>query len=147
MIVGAARTIALFRIMLCLIGCVTITSCKPPLPPLLEGASTSGGLYGGCPRAVLVDRKELALSPELDERLRQQFPPGTPARKLSEALVSQGFVLGRPCKEDNSIREANFTKKGDGFYYLFRTDSSVFWKTDERGNIVWTEGFLMFIGF
>ncbi|MGX5831504.1 hypothetical protein [Mesorhizobium sp. 43Arga] len=140
------RTVALFRLTFCLIGCVATTSCGPALPPLLEGASARGGLYGGCPRPAPVDKQALALSPELDGRLRQQFPPGTSESKLSATLVVQGFVLGPRCEKDNSIRVANYTLEADGFYSLYRTDSSVFWKVDGQGNIVWTEGFLMFIG-
>ncbi|WP_296738659.1 hypothetical protein [Mesorhizobium sp.] len=141
-----ARMVALLRLILWLACCAAITSCGQDVPPLLQGVSARGGWYGGCPRPASASKEKPALSPELDQRLRVQFPPGTPASKLSTTLVNQGFTIGSPCKEDTSIKVANYIQKEDGILLLTRTESSVFWKVHEQENIVWTQGFVMFIG-
>ncbi len=115
-----------------------------PLPPLLSNVrATRGGVWGACPsdnrRRLESPIKGEPLSPELDERLWRQFPPGTPEARLISALAEQRFEQPIPCKDDETIRSANFFQQG--------TRAEVFWKVDQANNIVWTKGFIFYRWF
>lgn len=123
---------------------------KPPLPPLLRDVSAGGGWWGACPPENPDDARMqeggLALSPELNQRLSRSFPPGSSEMKMMKALRLQGFqLLSSPCKNDHSIHLARFTQVGGGML-VYPITAEVFWKVDPTGSIVWTKGFVMYLG-
>ena len=87
----------------------------------------------------------LALSPELDQRLAQAFPPRSNEKQLLKTLGEQGFKFLPPCRGDNSIREAEFNQHGGGVIW-FPLTANVFRKVDEADNVVWTKGFVRYMG-
>jgi hypothetical protein len=122
---------------------------KPPLPPLLKHVSAGGGWWGACPaetpdEARLREGTPLALSPELNQRLSQAFPPGSSAKRLADSLQQQGFKLLPPCVGDNSIRAASFSQQ-DGGVLTFPLTANVFWKVDQADNVIWTKGFVRYL--
>jgi hypothetical protein len=121
---------------------IFINSCKA-LPLLLRNASSPGGYADGCPRPKWDSTSPLAVSPEINERLRRSFPPGTPARKLSAELIKEGFSIDAPCTDDNTIKIASYTEK---HYFLYQAYANIYWKVDSSGNIVWAEGFIEYEG-
>src|SRR5438093_13756677 len=100
-IVGMLLTLPLFA-----------SSCDLALPPLLRGATASGGWYGACPPAnesqAAAQAHGEAISPELDARLKEQFPPGTEESKIVRVLGEQGFAPSKECEGDHSIRYSQF---------------------------------------
>jgi hypothetical protein len=120
----------------------------PPLPPLLKDVTAGGGWWGACPaesaeEARSREGRPMALSPELQERLAQAFPPGSEEVRLLGYLRQQGFDLLSPCNSDRSVRVAAFSQHGGGplSYPLI---ANVYWKVDEKGKIAWTRGFIRF---
>ncbi|SEK13785.1 hypothetical protein [Paraburkholderia diazotrophica] len=111
------------------------------LPTLLRDVTAHGGYWGACPPTS----GALAISPELDSRLKNNFPPGSDGQKLEGTLVKEGFHIDGVCNTDGSIHIAGFFRKGVG---LLRYDVSaqVYWKVDQEGRVVWTKGFVMYIG-
>lgn len=118
----------------------------PRLPPLLRKVTDGGGYSGplaACPyRPAGLENLPLALSPELTERLQQEFPAGSSGGHLGEVLSQMGFSLLPPCNDDPSIGRAEFKQSG-GPYPL---SAWVFWKVDDHGTIVWTKGVVRYIG-
>jgi hypothetical protein len=120
----------------------------PPPPPLLEHVTGASGWFGGCPprneqeaagRAAMGE----ALSPELNQKLAAQFPPGSSADSLVRTLSEQGFKLAEACQNDSTIRRAWFQGPMRGA--IFETRAEIYWRT-EGDALVWTKGFVMFIG-
>jgi len=103
-----------------------------PLPPLLQKVTAGGGYWGACPPEAF---EPLALSPELNQRLAVQFPPGTTEEDLTRDLAAQGFRRLENCKGDDSIRSMAFGTNA--------MRAAVFWKADE-GRLVWTKGFVFY---
>ena len=93
----------------------------------------------------LREGEPLALSPELDQLLAQAFPPGSSEKQLLKTLAEQGFKFLPPCKGDNLVRAAAFTQQGGGIIWLPLT-ANVFWRIDEADNVVWTKGFVSYMG-
>lgn len=123
---------------------------KPPRPPLLRNVSAGGGWWGACPPESEEEAREregrpLAISPELDRRLSQSFPPGSSETKLVATLRSQGFELMSACKSDPSIHVALFMQHGHGLLSYAMT-ANVYWKVDQANNIQWTKGFVRYVG-
>jgi len=123
---------------------------KPSLPPLLRNVSAGGGWWGACPPETQDEARErqgrpLATSPELDRRLAQSFPPGSSERKLVDTLRNQGFELLPSCRSDHSIHVAAFDQHGGGILFNPIT-ANIFWQVDEADNIVWTKGFVRYVG-
>jgi hypothetical protein len=123
---------------------------KPSLPPLLRNVTAGGGWWGACPPETPEYSQEragrpLAVSPELDLRLAEQFPAGSSERRLVDALRTQGFELMAPCKNEQSIRVAAFVQHGGGLL-SYPITANVYWKVDQSGNIVWTKGFVRYTG-
>ncbi len=88
----------------------------------------------------------LAISPDLQQRLEQQFPPGTSEDALAHALHEQGFsAVGAPCKNEPSIHASGFQQYAEGVLSHPMT-ASVFWKVDEAGKIQWIKGSVAFTG-
>ena len=111
------------------------------LPPLLSNVRAEGGWWGACPDRAAKDQ---ALSPELNERLQHQFPPGTPDERLISTLAEQHFERPVLCKNDNTIRSAKFYQQGGLLAYSTRAE--IFWKVDQANNLVWTKGFIFYVG-
>lgn len=83
---------------------VTVTSlliapCGEPLhpttPPILKNVSGDGWVWnGGCSSSNnMFSGSHEALSPELTHRLADQFPAGSDAGLLEQALREQGFEM------------------------------------------------------
>jgi len=120
----------------------------PPAPPLLEHVTAGGGWFGACPprnelEAVSRAKSGEALSPELNQKLAAQFPPGSAAASLVRTLAEQGFKLAEACQNDSTIRRAWFQGPTRGA--IFETRAEIYWKT-EGDALVWTKGFVMFLG-
>ena len=107
-----------------------------PLPPLLRDARAAGGWWGACPPEG-DGRKTLALSPELNQRLQDQFPSGTTEQHLIQVLTNQGFQRTEACKSDPTIHVAAFRRRD--------VRAAVYWKSDGAGNITWTKGFIFYV--
>jgi hypothetical protein len=121
------------------------------VPPILRGVTAGGGWWGACPpssETELETRRimgKLAISPEFNGRLESAFPPGSTAQVMIDSLTGQGFVLGGQCKADSTIRFASFHADGRGFL-AYATNAQVYWQADAGGNIVWTKGFVAYLG-
>jgi hypothetical protein len=90
-------------------------------------------------------RSPEALSPELNQRLRQQFPAGSSGDRLAQTLTVQGFQGLAACEADPSIRRAQFRgRTGDPI--VPEVFSVVAWKEDAKGGIVWTKGLVAYTG-
>jgi hypothetical protein len=121
-----------------------------PLPALLRNVKAGGGYNSACPPTTETSKKvlaasggKLALSPELDQRLREQFPSGSSSDTLAKALTSQGFVPAGSCQEEPSIRIATFHREGRGLL-PYDISARIFWKVDPQNQIVWTKGFVTY---
>ena len=115
------------------------------VPPLLNGVKAAGGWLDACPPRSDQEKwargsMPLALSKELDANLLEQFPPGSPAITLQEALVSQKFTLDASCKADETIHKAHFGPNGNDWF----ASALIYWKVNDNGSIAWTKG-LVFI--
>jgi hypothetical protein len=118
----------------------------PPAPALLQNVSGASGWFGGCPPGNKEPPRMMgeALSPELNQRLAAQFPPGSSADSLVQTLTAQGFKLTGTCQTDSKIHRAGFgpsPTRGS----IFETSAEIYWKT-EGDTVVWTKGFVMFLG-
>jgi len=141
--------IRLLIVILILAACDLTARPEPPLPPLLVNVTAGGGWWGACPPKTKTEedmirswKGQLALSPELNERLTKEFPPGTDESQLIGLLTKQGFEMQPSCSNDQSIHRASFTQHG-GSGFAYRMLADIFWKVDERNAIVWTKGFVM----
>jgi len=121
------------------------------LPPLLRNTTAGSGWGSACPprtdqeRQFIATAKKLAVSPELEQRLNDAFPPGSDDANLIAALKIQGFMIVIPCDTDPSIEQASFFQQGSGLL-SYSTSATVFWKSDEKHHIVWTKGFVWHTG-
>jgi hypothetical protein len=120
----------------------------PPAPPLLQHVTAAGGWSGGCPprnnqEAAMRAKLGEALSPELNRKLAEQFPPGSPAAALARTLTEQRFEPGASCQNDLTIHSAVFSGPTRGA--IFNIHAVVYWKTDNE-TLVWTKGFVAFDG-
>ena len=139
------------------IGCITVLGAlfagwpgpKPSLPPILRNVTAGGGWWGACPpetpnAETARKGRPLAISPELDERLSQAFPPGSSEKRLVDTLQAQGFELLSPCNGDTSIHLAAFNQHGGGVV-AYPITANVYWKVDGQGHIMWTRGFVRYL--
>jgi hypothetical protein len=124
----------------------TITAMfAPPAPALLQHVSGASGWFGGCPAGINEPARMSgeALSPELNQKLAAQFPAGSRADSLVRTLEAQGFKLTGTCQTDSTIHRAGFGGPTRGS--IFETRAEIYWRT-EGDTIVWTKGFVMFVG-
>ncbi len=124
---------------------LTVASCDSTLPPILRGASAGGGWASDCPQPANWPKSPEALSPELDARLREQFPPGTPADTLVTNLKGWHFEIAESCSEDPSIKRAHY-QEPEGWIVFMPMTANIYWKVGQDGSIVWTKGFVAFAG-
>ena len=133
-------------------GCGTGESeANPPIPSLLQGVTAGGGWGSACPprdeqeRKMIEVSRGLALSPELDKRLKERFPPGTQAGSLEKELSNEGFRTAGVCETDRTISRATFFRNGRGLL-PYSTSATVYWKVDEKNSILWTAGMVTYSG-
>jgi hypothetical protein len=121
------------------------------LPALLQNVTARGGYWGECPpsdktgQETLKTMGRLGTSPELDVRLNTEFPPGSDGQNIERTLAKQGFHIDGVCNTDGSIHIAGFFQKGVGIL-PYDVSAQVYWKVDHDGHVVWTKGFVMYIG-
>jgi hypothetical protein len=121
---------------------------SPPLPPLLQGATSGGGgnyLCNGDPTGRRHGPEETAHSPEIVARLQKAFPTGSSTAKLIESLKEQGFAFHGPCSSDN-VAYASFSQAGGNGITAMAASAEVYWKDDGKGHLVWTTGNISFLG-
>jgi hypothetical protein len=129
---------------------IACSSNKAVMPRILQGATAQGGWWGACPPSNQTEvdsiktMRQLALSPEFNDRLRNDFPPGSAAQTLVDSLLKQGFRDAGYCKSDQSIKLATFYAKGNGLL-PYATIAEAYWQTD-GDRIVWTKGFVRYSG-
>jgi hypothetical protein len=142
--------IAMGFVTCCVMGCTQTDETSLPLPPLLQNATVVGGWSSACPprndnERRMIETLKLAVSPEVERRLQERFPPGSGDDRLIAELLKQGFVLDGPCETNHTINRAHFFQKGIGSL-PYDTSATVYWKIDEQHHIVWTKGFLAHSG-
>ena len=126
--------------------CSRLFRPRQPLPSLLKGASAGFGHPSDLRNQVGSLAWECGstepVSPELEQRLREQFPPGSSETSLVAALRDQGFTTPSACSASSSvqIRFSRFVTPKDSPMYV----SSISWGVDDKGQIVWTHGFVFF---
>jgi hypothetical protein len=120
---------------------------EPALPPLLRDVSAAGGTSSAClPERRGKNGLPFALSPELNQRLSHEFPPGSPADRLKKALLQQGFQMLPACENDRSIHVAIFDQHGAGFFGPYPIHAVIYWKVDRANGVAWTKGFVDYTG-
>ncbi len=137
----------ILRVPAALIGVLAVATCGDRGPPLLQHVTAASGWVGACPPENDMEAKGqakgLALSPELNSWLKQQFPPGSREDGLVRTLVAQKFWSFTTCEHRQSIRISTFNGYAGG---IFNTWAAVYWEVDDARNIVWTKGFVAFDG-
>jgi hypothetical protein len=125
-----------------MVGSSCLGACQKSLPPLVRGATSGGGgvgydcQFGSAPAS----NPKYAQSPEMVERLRHSFPPGSPSDQLRLSLAQQGFTLEGPCPEvpgqavDPRVRWAQFRRNRN------EVVANVYWREGPDGRIIWTFG-------
>lgn len=117
---------------------------EPPTPALLRGVEVGGGSWDSACPPLRPDAK-LGLSPKLNARLLRDFPPGTAETQIFGKLVEMGFSRPHACEGDPTTRSAFFKQHGGSLRHIAMA-TSVFWKVDNSGIIIWTKGFVSFDG-
>jgi len=127
-------------------ACLVLSGCGQALdelPPILIGATTTGGsnflCEGDNERGSSLETA--SHSPEIVERLRVNYPPGSPASKLRTSLLRQGFTIHDGCSADKSVSWAEFRqRRSNGFAIYQAVFGTVYWKQDAVGRLIWTTG-------
>lgn len=122
----------------------------PELPMVLRDATAGSGWISACPPRnaqdkTMIEKLGLGLSPELNKHLHDQFPPGSGASLLTVALTQQGFKPMNSCENEPTIHRATFFQKGQGLL-PYDTHADVYWKENADSQIIWTKGFVHFVG-
>ena len=134
-----------------LAGAFIVSACSnanEELPAMLHGVSAGSGYSSACPAPKTEEAsstRKLAISPELNQRLLEAFPPGSTEDALTKFLLAQGFSFHGACDIDPFVRHASFNQKGKGSL-AYRTHAQVFWQVDADGKVVWTKGGVGFRG-
>ena len=121
---------------------------SPPLPTLATGATTTGGSNSLCrPDYGQGSTPATAShSPEMNQRLNRDFPPGSKAVLLRRSLVRQGFQLNGACSPDHGVWLATFRQRGGNGITSFPAFVSVYWKEDGDARLVWASGDIAWTG-
>ena len=123
------------------------TPLSPPTPTLLLNARSTGGWWdGGCPAGETDQTLTEGRSPQIEDSLRREFPPGSSQQALTRSLVTEGFKLDRPCDSDPSVLRATFQQSGGGLRGPYPAYATVAWKADRAGRLIWTKGNIEFTG-
>ena len=130
-----------------LLACIgtmaTFSGCgSSNVPEILRGVTAAGGLFSACPqRPDFEKNRPLALSPELNNRLANRFPPESDEKLLTSALTAEGFKSAGTCDGDPSIKILAFDSEGRCPSCL---TAQVYWKADATGQVSWTKGFVLY---
>lgn len=134
---------------ICLVGVsAACSSPSPPLPPLLQNATTTGGTTDICEPITLERGSEgttpdtVSHSPEIVARLNRDFPPGSRSDNLRTALLGMGFKM-IPCPGSLAAR---FDQKGGNGITTMRATAIIIWRADSEGRILWTTGDIAYTG-
>ena len=128
-----------------------IAACSeqsPPLPPLLQDATTTGGITDLCedndagPVEPVTNATTVSHSPEVVERLERDFPRGSKSEDLKAALLQMGFEM-QPC---SGAFAARFDQAGGDETSSTQVTSTIVWKANPDGRIVWTTGDIAYTG-
>ena len=135
---------------------ISLTSCgeplDPPLPPLLQGASSTGGSNFLCEPDLVSEGVEgttpdtVSHSTEIVGRLNSAFPRGSLAKLLRQSLADQGFEIHDACSPDGSVSFPIFRQRGGNGITSYPAFGTVFWREDELGRLVWSTGDIAFTG-
>lgn len=121
---------------------------SPPLPPLAVGATTTGGSNFLCEPGPEQGSTPATAShsPEINQRLVRDFPPGSPAVLLRRSLVRQGFTMHGFCSPDHRVQWAEFRQRGGNGITAMPAFVTVYWKEDGAARLVWATGDIAFTG-
>ena len=87
----------------------------------------------------------MADTPELDRRLKAEFPPGTAETELVTNLQKIGFGAIVSCKDDVTIHIARYDQPPQPDVFLFfPMTATIYWKVDENNKVAWSKGFVMY---
>ena len=116
--------------------------CYPPAPPLVRDTTTSGHWWtNGCPPpegfAKHYRSGDELVSPEIIQRLRARFPPGSDATALERYLQAEGFQISSPCVEvAPRVRQAQFHQEN----CPWPINAKIAWELATDGTVAWTKG-------
>jgi hypothetical protein len=116
---------------------------QPPLPPLLQDATATGGGGSDCDEPENV--RTQPQSPQIATRLLKVAPPGSPAIRLEHLLKQQGFTDEKSCATMPSLHNVMFMQEPGGGL----SDAAlavIWWKVDPPGRIQWTSGNIEYSG-
>ena len=135
-----AAWLCLGLLLILIVGCLSwYPLVQIGLPPLVKGASTTGGTGYNCSSDPPDESDpQLDRSPEIIDRLRKSFPPGSPASRLRESLARQGFKTPQPCPRgyprppNANVNWAQYRRNGN------EVVANVYWRETSDGRIIWT---------
>jgi hypothetical protein len=133
-------------------ACLALSGCGQAveeLPQILIGATTTGGSNSLCEGGNDhgSSTETASHSPEIVERLRADFPAGSPASKLRTNLLRQGFIIHDGCSVDKSVSWAEFQqRRSNGVATYQAAFGTVYWKQDPAGRVIWAHGDIAYTG-
>ena len=133
-------------------ACVVVSACGQPsheLPPLLLGATTTGGSNFLCEGRNQQGSNPgtTSHSPEIVARLRAGYPPGAAAAVLRSRLSRDGFTIHDACSADKSVSWAEFRQwRSNGVATYQALFGTVYWKQDKVGHLIWATGDVAYTG-
>ena len=133
-------------------ACLALSGCGQAveeLPQILIGATTTGGSNSLCEGGNDhgSSTETASHSPEIVERLRADFPAGSPASKLRTNLSRQGFIIHDGCSVDKSVSWAEFRqRRSNGVATYQAAFGTVYWKQDPAGRVIWATGDIAYTG-
>ena len=133
-------------------ACSFLSGCGQPqqeLPPLLRGATTTGGSNLLCEGGNEPGAKPetASHSPEIVARLRASYRPGSSASQLRSNLLRQGFTIHNGCSTDRSVSWAEFRQKAtNGLDTYTAAFGTVYWRQDATGRLLWATGDIAYTG-
>ena len=133
----------------CGAGVYGVVSSRPapvtlPPPPLLAGAGGGFGNFSECSERV--GGACPGVSPELERRLYQRFPAGSPEAALVTVLTEQGFEAPTAFPRNPSVHFASYSPPpSDSGPSPASVYATVYWKVDDQGGIVWMHGYVRWL--
>ncbi|MEP0191096.1 MAG: hypothetical protein ABJP70_10760 [Erythrobacter sp.] len=122
------------------------SSQSTSIPPLLQDATTTGGIIRLCeqdtaePSSLVTNASTVSFSPEIVERLERDFPRGSKSDDLKAALFEMGFKM-RPCP---GALAARFDQAAGNGANSKEFTSTIVWKADSNGRLLWTTGDIVY---
>jgi hypothetical protein len=133
-------------------ACLALSGCGQAveeLPEILIGATTTGGSNSLCEGGNDhgSPTETASHSPEIVERLRADYPAGSPASKLRTTLLRQGFIIHDGCSFDKTVSWAEFRqRRSNGVATYQAAFGTVYWKQDPAGRVIWATGDIAYTG-